>query len=382
MMLREFFSWRVIVQKNSHQCAHAGSTRQQPRAPSNLCSRDVCPSACDSVLPPPPPPPFEDFVPPADGGGGDSPCFAKESTTVCRFTSPEAECQDELMANLAVGDYVLGRDGATRVIAVQHKANDIVSEMLTFHTDGRAVSMTADHGVFVDGKLVAAGDAKVGSALSAGTIQRITKSKARIINAVTDDGTVVADGVLAASNPAWLAALTIDAPWTRAVANALVLAAGDVDSIGEGAVAVLGARKGGRRPRRRGVNGQGGQVSAPPPPTQGQGAKHQDELTDAAIVHCCRRPVPTRPSIHERRGLRPIVLTTAILTCDYGHSLTPLYPQSKADPGLDPGTRGRVAVFGLCIRGVRGVVRLECVQKVYRRCMYRRNHALGAAGAG
>ena len=46
--------------------------------------------------------------------------------------------------------------------------------------------------------------------------------------------------VLAASNPAWLAALTIDAPWTRAVANALVLAAGDVDSIGEGAVAVLG----------------------------------------------------------------------------------------------------------------------------------------------
>ena len=159
---------------------------------------------------------------------------------MCRFTSPEAECQDELMANLAVGDYVLGRDGATRVIAVQHKANDIVSDMLTFHTDGRAVSMTADHGVFVDGKLVAAGDAKVGSALSAGTIQRITKSKARIINAVTADGTVVADGVLAASNPAWLAALTIDAPWTRAVANALVLAAGDVDSIGEGAVAVLG----------------------------------------------------------------------------------------------------------------------------------------------
>ena len=70
---------------------------------------------------------------------------------MCRFASPEAECQDELMANLAVGDYVLGRDGATRVIAVQHKANDIVSEMLTFHTDGRAVSMTADHGVFVDG---------------------------------------------------------------------------------------------------------------------------------------------------------------------------------------------------------------------------------------
>ena len=58
------------------------------------------------------------------------------------------------------------------MIAVQHKANDIVSEMLSFHTGGRAVSMTADHGVFVDGKLVAAGEAKVGSALSAGTIQR------------------------------------------------------------------------------------------------------------------------------------------------------------------------------------------------------------------
>ena len=71
------------------------------------------------------------------------------------------------------------------------------------------------------------------------------------------------------------------------------------------------------------------------------------------------------------------MLTTAILTYDYGHSLTPLYPQSKADPGLDLGTRGRVAVFGLCIRGVRGVVRLECVQKVYRRSGCTRAHPRG-----
>ena len=35
----------------------------------------------------------------------------------------------------------VGRDGATTVVAVQHKAVDTVAEMLTFHTAGGAVSM-------------------------------------------------------------------------------------------------------------------------------------------------------------------------------------------------------------------------------------------------
>ena len=65
-------------------------------------------------------------------------------------------------------------------------------------------------------------------------IARITKSHAAIINAVTADGTIVANGVLAASNPLWIAALTIDAPLTRALVNAVLYAAGDVDSVGAG----------------------------------------------------------------------------------------------------------------------------------------------------
>lgn len=158
---------------------------------------------------------------------------------VCRFIPQVTKCQDELMANLAVGDYVLGRDGATRVISIQHKANDIISEMLTFHIGNRTVSMTADHGIFIGGKLVAAGAAKVGSALSAGIIKRISRGKARIINAVTADGTVIADGILAASNPAWIAMITIDAPLKRAIANTLIVVAGDVDSVEEGAMVVL-----------------------------------------------------------------------------------------------------------------------------------------------
>lgn len=144
------------------------------------------------------------------------------------------------MAELVPGDLVLGRNGATTVVAVQHKAIDTVAEMLTFHTSqGASVSMTADHGLFVDGALVAAADAKVGSLLSAGVVERITKHQGKIINAVTEDGTVVADGVLAASNPMWIASLTIDAPLTRTLVNMALYAAGDVDSVGMGVGTVL-----------------------------------------------------------------------------------------------------------------------------------------------
>jgi len=91
----------------------------------------------------------------------------------------------------------------------------------------------------VDGELVAANDVKVGSLLSTGAVKRITKSEGNIINPVTASGTIVADGTLAASNPMWIASLTVDAPITRAVVNAALFAAGDVDSIADGAVGVL-----------------------------------------------------------------------------------------------------------------------------------------------
>lgn len=164
-------------------------------------------------------------------------CFAKDVTTVCLLASPAAECETVLMADLAVGDRVLGRDGATYVLAVQHKAVDTVAQMLTLHTaDGMSVSVTPDHGIFLDGSLVAASEANVGARLTnargeATAIQRITKGEAAIINAITSDGTIVADGVLAASNPYWIAKYAVDAPLARMILNVAFFAAGDTDSV-------------------------------------------------------------------------------------------------------------------------------------------------------
>ena len=143
------------------------------------------------------------------------------------------------MADLVPGDLVLGREGATTVLAVQHKAVDTIAEMLTFHTASGAVSMTPDHALFVDGALVAAADAKVGSLLSTGAIERITKGEAAIINPVTVSGTIVADGILATSNPYWIASVTVDAPLTHALVNCALFAAGDVDSVSEGFAKVM-----------------------------------------------------------------------------------------------------------------------------------------------
>jgi len=142
------------------------------------------------------------------------------------------------MADLVPGDLVLGRDGATAVVAVQHKAVDTFGEMLTFHTATGAVSMTPDHAIFADGALVAASNVLIGATLSTGTVKRITKGDAKIINAATADGTIVANGVLAASNPMWIASLTVDAPLTRAAVNAVLFAVGDVDSIAAGFIKV------------------------------------------------------------------------------------------------------------------------------------------------
>ena len=166
-------------------------------------------------------------------------CFAKDSSTACLLEHPLAECKQVLMADLVPGDLVLGREGATSVVAVQHKAIDTIAPMLTFHTADGAVSMTPDHGIFVDGRLVAAAEVKVGSVLSTGAVERIVKSKGAIINPVTSSGTIIADGVLAASNPMWIASLTADMPLVRAIVNAALYAAGDVDNVAAGCGRVL-----------------------------------------------------------------------------------------------------------------------------------------------
>jgi len=164
-------------------------------------------------------------------------CFSKQ-TTACRFPSPTANtCRSVLMTDLVSGDLVLGRNGATRVIAVHHKNNHDparVAPMLNFHMRGGGkVSMTPDHGIFSDGKLVAASEVVVGSVLSAGKVERITKSMAGIINPITADFTIVADGVLAASIEFAVAKDLIDAPIMRTIANALMYPFGDVDTYAE-----------------------------------------------------------------------------------------------------------------------------------------------------
>jgi hypothetical protein len=164
-------------------------------------------------------------------------CFSKQ-TTACRFPSPTANtCHSVLMTDLVGGDLVLGRNGATRVIAVHHKNNHDparVAPMLNFHMRGRGkVSMTPDHGIFSDGKLVAASEVFVGSVLSGGKVERITKSMAGIVNPVTADATIVADGVLAASHPFAVAKDLIDAPTMRTILNACMYSVGDVDGFAE-----------------------------------------------------------------------------------------------------------------------------------------------------
>ena len=181
---------------------------------------------------------------PSNGG-----CFAKDSTTVCLLVedTPTAVCEHVLMAELVPGDLVLGHNGPTTVVANQHKKIDTIAEMLTITTaDGTSLSLTPDHGLFVDSILVAAADAKIGAFVTnnkgeATVITHITKGEAAIINTVTASGTIVANGIFAASNPLWISAVTVDAPLARTVVNVIAYAAGDVDSVSEGVV-VLSAK--------------------------------------------------------------------------------------------------------------------------------------------
>ena len=54
-----------------------------------------------------------------------------------------------------------------------------------------------------------------------------------IINPVTADATIVADGVLAASHPFAVAKDLIDAPTMRTILNACMYSVGDVDGFAE-----------------------------------------------------------------------------------------------------------------------------------------------------
>lgn len=157
--------------------------------------------------------------------------------------------------DLVAGDRVLtatpeGVLSSTYVVANQHKAFDTTATMLTLHTATGSVSMTPDHAGFVDGMLVAAYDAQVGAFLTDAVqavkkITHVTKGEGAIINPVTTSGTILvsdhgAAPVLAATNPYWVARITIAFPTVRAIVNAALYIGGDVDSLVAGIAGVLG----------------------------------------------------------------------------------------------------------------------------------------------
>ena len=199
-------------------------------------------------------------------------CFQKSTSMACRLPSLESAAAAAAyeqcyvsghrsergpratlvrMIDLEAGDVVLTRSGdgrfiGTRVIVNQHAQLDMFSEMLTVHTaDGTSISLTPDHAIFINGKLAAARDITLGSALSDARgafvkVTRITHSKSRaaVINPVTSSGTILASDegtpVLATSHPIWIALFVLETSFGRMLVNGGLWYVGDVVSVVDG----------------------------------------------------------------------------------------------------------------------------------------------------
>jgi hypothetical protein len=155
-----------------------------------------------------------------------------------------------LMSSLQTGDLVLtttlaGVISKTTVLSNQHAASSDASPMLTFSlSNGATLSLTPDHGIFIDGALVAAAAAKVGSILSDAksntvVIESITMdAEALVINPVTAAGTILASSegepLFASSHPIWVARAVLKSPVALALVNAGILYVGDASSVAAG----------------------------------------------------------------------------------------------------------------------------------------------------
>jgi len=197
-----------------------------------------------------------------DQGSSSSSCFDKEATHACLVTDPVtttaasayAQCfggsgahtagaggaKLVLMKSLQVGDNVLAsRDAISRIVVNQHSAFDSFAPMLTMRmSNGAALSITPDHALFLDGRLQAASEVRVGSTLTndrgtdATTVLRVTHTRGRaVINPVTVAGTILATDkgtpVLAASHPIWISPLLLASPAARTAANVALAIVGD-----------------------------------------------------------------------------------------------------------------------------------------------------------
>lgn len=139
------------------------------------------------------------------GCGGAAPCFGRESEATL------ANGETIAMSELKSGDYVL--PGPTRVIVNQHaKAPELKSALLEIqHADG-ALKLTPDHVLSVDGKFVAAREAKTGTKLGESEVSGVSSSAGGIINPLTTSGKIMANGVLATTYPEWIAAWALAYP--------------------------------------------------------------------------------------------------------------------------------------------------------------------------
>ena len=196
-----------------------------------------------------------------------SSCFARETASACRLASdavaPEAayarcyegaepaDASRVLLADLVAGDRVLtasqsGVLEATLVVVNQHARREglELSELLTIETsDGSAVSLTPEHALFADGKLVAASAVRVGSALRGASgapvgVVSISQAEGAIVNPVTAAGTLLVSDegapVLAASHPIWIAPLVLESALARALVHSGIAYVGDASSLAHG----------------------------------------------------------------------------------------------------------------------------------------------------
>jgi len=192
-----------------------------------------------SVPPPPPPSSPTPSAPPSSfGSGDDTPCFAREVTTVCRLLHENAEAsaaygdcfgpnapasshhgEKVLAAELMAGDLVLSSPSeATRVLVNQHRAIFRASPTITIKHSHGSLSLTPDHVLWVDGAFVPARHVRVGSLLEPhSTVLSVGESILNVINPVTVNSRILVAGlegqpVISSTHPEWVAASMLNAP--------------------------------------------------------------------------------------------------------------------------------------------------------------------------
>eukprot|EP00798_Chlamydomonas_sp_ICE-L_P013413 gene13413-19265_t len=156
----------------------------------------------------------------------DDECFAFD-TPAWKVTSPGAgalggweeavaAAKQVPMSQLGAGDFVLSMNEAgsifhDRVVRNVHVNDKALHELLVFHYSLGSLSVTPGHSVYVNGRYMAAADARVGDKLTAAVeggvtevaITHITQQQTRIINPIPSSGRILAGqgSVLVASVP-------------------------------------------------------------------------------------------------------------------------------------------------------------------------------------